>query len=117
MGNFRTIYRGYAIHVSAETPTWSFRAEPMGPNCRCSLTLSRGQRSKLAPRGKLTDSCQSRAVLWGDPNENYRVHRGFPRSHKNSNLIELSHVVRPHVMTARLAKSKSIKHPFQKPDR
>ena len=32
MGNFRTIYRGYAIHVSGETPTWSFRAEPMGPH-------------------------------------------------------------------------------------
>ena len=31
MGDFRTIYRGYAIHVFGETPAWSFRAEPMRP--------------------------------------------------------------------------------------
>ena len=31
MGNFRTVYRGYAIQVFGETPTWSFRAEPMRP--------------------------------------------------------------------------------------
>jgi hypothetical protein len=31
MGNFRTIYRGYAIHVFGETPVWSFRAEPKRP--------------------------------------------------------------------------------------
>jgi hypothetical protein len=29
MGNFRTFYRGYAIHVFGETPAWSFRAEPI----------------------------------------------------------------------------------------
>ena len=32
MGNFRTVYRGYAIQVFGETPTWSFRAEPMRPD-------------------------------------------------------------------------------------
>jgi len=31
MGNFRTIYRGYTIHVFGETPSWSFRAEPTRP--------------------------------------------------------------------------------------
>jgi hypothetical protein len=31
MGNFRTIYRGYAIQLFGETPVWSFRAEPMRP--------------------------------------------------------------------------------------
>ena len=31
MGNFRSVYRGYAIHLSGETPAWSFRAEPMRP--------------------------------------------------------------------------------------
>jgi hypothetical protein len=31
MGNFRTIYRGYAIHVFGESPAWSFRAEPRYP--------------------------------------------------------------------------------------
>jgi hypothetical protein len=31
MGNFRTIYRGYAVHIFGESPLWSFRAEPMRP--------------------------------------------------------------------------------------
>jgi len=31
MGNFHTVYRGYAVHIFGETPTWSFRAEPMRP--------------------------------------------------------------------------------------
>ena len=31
MGNFRTNYRGYAVHVFGETPAWSYRAEPTRP--------------------------------------------------------------------------------------
>jgi len=31
MGNLRTIYRGYAVHIFGESPLWSFRAEPMTP--------------------------------------------------------------------------------------
>jgi hypothetical protein len=32
MGNFRTIYWGYAIQLFGETPVWSFRAEPTRPD-------------------------------------------------------------------------------------
>ena len=31
MGNFRTFYRGYALHIFGESPSWSFRAEPTRP--------------------------------------------------------------------------------------
>jgi len=31
MGNFRTFYRGYAVYISGESPSWSFRAEPIRP--------------------------------------------------------------------------------------
>jgi hypothetical protein len=32
MGYLRTIYRGYAIHLSGEPLSWSFRAEPIMPD-------------------------------------------------------------------------------------
>jgi hypothetical protein len=31
MGNFQTVYRGYAVHVFGETPPWSFRVESRRP--------------------------------------------------------------------------------------
>jgi hypothetical protein len=31
MGNFRTVYRGYAIYIFGESPSWSFRAQPITP--------------------------------------------------------------------------------------
>jgi hypothetical protein len=30
MGNFRTFYREYAVHIFGESPSWSFRAETRG---------------------------------------------------------------------------------------
>jgi hypothetical protein len=31
MGNFRMVYRGYAVHIFGETPSWSFAVEPTRP--------------------------------------------------------------------------------------
>jgi hypothetical protein len=32
MGNFRTVYRGYAIYLFGESPSCSCRAEPLTPD-------------------------------------------------------------------------------------